>query len=402
MCRKWQRLAQVYLLGLVCCTPANKFLNGKETEVLGNGYSLKIIDNAQVFSVVTGINSLGDVIGLREETDPKTQVGAQKGFFRKAGKEQTVPVLSGYTNTEIQALSDNGFVVGYASRPIGNPQGSITAILWDSTSGKILDLGKPAGDVGSHAQDICADGSRITGYSTGANPARMRPCVWTWNREQSSWEVAVLPTLFEYNPFLMVSNVLISPNGKLIAACIVSQQLPSGGFEYELHIWEQNQDQEWVNRKVCDKEFRLKDLNNQGMITGAVNPTTANSIGKRPCWIDAQGNLHLIKLLPGDVSGEALGIDESGLIVGFSDDAHGPEGGPQAFVYRDGKTTPLSLPVGTQFSSALAINARGQIGGMLDVTFPAANNSANDDPIIKTLGFVWTPQPPTSANTKAK
>ncbi len=376
-------------------------ISAADFEISGEGFSVRLIDNSPTFSVITGINSHGAVIGLREQIDAKTQVGGQQGFYRKGETERIAPILEGYTNTEIQALSDTGQVIGYASRPIGNPKGSITAVVWDTSSGKITDLGKPMGDAGSHAQDICADGTRITGYASGSNPARLRPCVWTWNREQSTWDVDVLPTMFEYNPFLMTSNVLISPDGKRIAACIVSQQLPSGGFEYEVHIWEQDQDQAWVNRKVGAKEFRLKDMNNRGMIVGAVKPTSSNSINIRPCWVDEEGAMHLIKLFPDDVSGEALGIDESGTVVGFSDDPPGPDGGPQAFVYRDGLTKPLELPPKTQFSSAQAINSRGQIAGMMDVTIPQANKQEpNSEPIVKTLGFVWTPKAATTAKAK--
>ena len=376
-------------------------VTGDEFAISGEGFSVRMFDNSPTFSVVTAINSHGAVIGLREQIDAKTQVGGQIGFYRNGTTERAVPILEGYTNTEIQALSDTGMVVGYASRPIGNPRGSITAVAWDSSTGKITDLGKPMGDTGSHAQDICADGTRITGYASGSNPARLRPCVWTWNREQATWDVSVLPTMYEYNPFLMTSNVLISPDGQRIAACIVSQQLPGGGFEYEVHVWQQDQDQAWVNRKVCAKEFRLKDINNRGMIVGAVNPTTSNNISLRPCWVDEQGALHLIKLFPGDVSGEALGIDESGTVVGFSDDPPGPDGGPQAFIYRDGLTKQLELPPQTHFSSAQAINSHGQIGGMMDVTIPPANKQEpNSEPIVKTLGFVWTPKPVTTAKDK--
>ena len=49
----------------------------------------------------------------------------------------------------------------------------------------------------------------------------------------------------------------------------------------------------------------------------------------------------------------------------MSDDPHGGEGGPQAFIWREGVVEPLKLLKGTVDSSAMAINQEGAIAGFM-------------------------------------
>ncbi|HKO05962.1 MAG TPA: hypothetical protein VJW51_14490 [Candidatus Acidoferrales bacterium] len=112
-------------------------------------------------------------------------------------------------------------------------------------------------------------------------------------------------------------------------------------------------------------------INNHGVVVGF-----ANSLPD----IDSSGNLELtfhafvwtkatgmvdLKTLPGDAISEATGVNEAGQIVGVSYGAGFSH--PRAFIYENGKMTPLdslSLP-GTALQLAITgdINDRGEITG---------------------------------------
>jgi uncharacterized membrane protein len=355
-------------------------------------YNLKVFDNSDSYSQAIAINSGGDVIGVREMSDDQS-VYFQEYFYIAGDQQQIVPRLEGYTNIEITALSESGTAVGYASRPMGHPDGSLIAVAWDSSSGDLTNLGRLPGDASSHAQDISADDKRITGYSTGSSPSRMLPCVWDWDSASKTWLPEALPVTHELNPFLLSSRVLISPDGRYVAACITAEIVDSVQYDSCLVVWEEEPAGTWKRRQVSEEQLYLKDINNKGEMAAAYS-----SLGTRqPCHMGLDGELTLIDLLAGDVSGEACGINEEGQVVGFSNDPGGPEGGPVAFVWAKGVTTPLPMPSGSHFSSAYAINNLGQIAGLVDIILPesAVPERSTAPPEVtpneKTLAFVWTP-----------
>ncbi len=381
---------------VVACSPLHS--QGDSVTVRqeqGEDFTLDILDNSPTFSQALAINASGEMFGMREVVDESGNVFSQENFYFDGQKTIKPPLLEGFTNIELAALSDTGLVVGYVSRPIGHPDGSLAGIVWDAKSGKLTRLMPVQGDTACQAQDISADGQRITGYSNGSEPARLRPCVWSWNQASMSWEVETLSVLQDYNPYTMTSQVMISPDGARVAACITVQEYPNSQFDSSLFMWEKL-GEEWKRRLVSDEQMAIRDMNNQGEIAAIYTGKT----GRDPCFIDASGKLTLIGTFAGDVSGEARGINAAGTVVGFSDDPNGPEGGPQAFVWNAGKSRALKLPEGTVYSSAFAINDRGQIAGLLDVVMgdqnsgkpPSADATDIEEPIVKTLAFRWTPK----------
>lgn len=390
---------------------------GERTQVRqeqGEGFTLDIIDNSATFSQALAINASGQMFGIREVVDESGNIFSQENFFFDGQKVTKLPLLKDFTNVEVAALSDTGLIVGYASRPIGNPAGSLTGVVWDSTTGEMTRLMPFPGDTASQAQDISADGRRISGYTNGSQPARLRPCVWNWNPEKNSWDAELLSVLQDFNPYTMTSGVMISPDGLRVSTCITVEELPNGQFDSSLFQWEWADDQ-WTRRLVSDEQMVVRDMNNRGEIAATYTGRT----GRDPCFIDPQGKLTRIGTFAGDVSGEARGINADGTVVGFSDDPNGPEGGPQAFIWKKGKSQALKLPADTVFSSAFGINDRGQIAGLLDVIVSttdgkqsAAKGSKSDgrkeadaqdtsgdktaeqdaEPEVKTLAFRWTPQ----------
>ena len=112
------------------------------------------------------------------------------------------------------------------------------AFVWNADSGRMERLNALDGATACHAFDISADGRVVVGYSTGLN--RMVPCVWERGGADQRWHVTQLPTIHEYNPFLLSSRVVISDNGRRIAACLTVRIVPAAipNCESEVFEWQ--------------------------------------------------------------------------------------------------------------------------------------------------------------------
>ena len=391
------RIPQIALLGIIpwlcACADApgqaDAADRGVSPRVVESGpeYQLEVLDNSDTFSQAIGIDAHGNLLGSREVADPSGTIFSEECFYVDARGTVALPKLPDFSNVVYQEISDTGRAVGYASRPVGHPEGSLRAVVWDRATGRITSLGALPGDVSSHAQSISADGKRIAGYSTGSEPARLRPCVWTFDDAAERWQAEPLSVLLDNNPYIVSSGVRISPDGTKVAACITVEELSPFIVDSSVFLWEWS-GAAWERRALSDEQMYIHAMNDRGEMAG----TIVDRGVPQPCHIDGSGAVTRIALLEGDVSGAAHGIDASGTVVGFSDDPQGPTGGPRAFTWKDGRTTPLPLPETTEFSSAFAINDRGQVAGLLDVELP--DPDGGDEPLVKTLAFRWTPQAP--------
>jgi len=356
------------------------FLAASTCRVCAEERPITLIDNSVGISQVVGLNSHGQIVGKKEiQAEP---LGLRQiPYFHSDNVEVRLEVLDKYTNIEPEALSDSGHVVGYVSRPIGHPDGSQQAFVWDSTTHRTTGLGMLPGDRGSHALDINSDGSIIVGYSTGANPARMVPCVW--EKIDHGWGCALLQTIHQYNPTLLASRVVVSDDGRQIAACItvgiVEGEIPL--FHNALYVWQRLDEGNWERRHVRDGSYRLAGINNHGMLAGSC----VVKAHRRAFVFDPADGFQLLELLEGDESGQALALNNEGTVVGYSDDPYGPVGGPQAFAWSRGEMSAIQFPVPTLYSSAQAINDRGQIGGFLE-TKPEAEYESGS-----LVSFILTP-----------
>ena len=322
-------------------------------------YEVRSIKNSESFSQAIAVNAKLEILGTREIID--SGVGTVKNFFRSGETETEIGVPKGFTNIEVQALSDSSLVVGYVSRPIGSAGGSIHAFAWDGNKRNLVLLPTLPGDLSAHAQDVSADGTRVSGYSIGNNPPRMRPCVWQWNGPKETWECTVLTTIQDRNPFLQASHVIISPDGKRVAACITEREISEFIVDSSLHVWESDSQGQWIRRKISDEQMAIKDMNDKGDMVGSI----IEGVASVACRMGLDGKLEKYSPLPNDESTIAYGINNAGVIVGMSDDPHGADGGPQAVLFQAGKTLPLPLPKDTVDSSALAINQAGVIAGLI-------------------------------------
>ena len=342
-------------------------------------FKLRKISNSKTFSQANAINSRLEVIGIREVTEGPFM--RTKCFFRNGEDEAEIRAHREFTNLDAFAISDSGLVVGYVSRTFRSEGGSVRAFVWDSRTKEMTLLDPLPSDAVCHAQDISADGNLISGYSIGSLPARARPCVWEWSQQNKKWGVQELSTIIPNSPFLQASQVIISPDGKRIAACITEEQISDMIFNSSLFVWERTGSLDWQRRKISDEQPKLKDMNNSGTMVGCDFP---NGI-KRACYVELSGEIVIMELLPGNDSSEANGITNSGVIVGTCENKSRETGGPTAFVFRKGVVEPLVLPTNTVHSSALGINQEEAICGYIlqDTGDDAAINAFIRIPVKK-------------------
>lgn len=341
--------------------------------------TVQLIDNSVGFSQVIDLNESGNVLGTREVTVEPSGL-ATEPYYWQDNRQLKIKLLAGYTNIAPQALSDTGLVVGYATRFVGNPAGNMQAFLWDVATDQPLSLETLPGYRTSHACSVNRKGTVISGYVVGADPPRMMPCVW--ERIDGNWKNTVLPTTHQFNPSLASSRVLVSPDGSQIAACITSSGRagPLVSSHRSLCVWKLQGDGSWEPSEVYQASLRLSAINDRGMIAGS---RTVKTVRRAFAWDPVHG-FQMLGLLEGDESAEALDVNDKGLVVGYSDDPHGPTGGPQAFIWKDGKLLALEFPVPTLYSSATTVTDSGMIGGFLQ-TLPDNEREAS-----KILSFVFS------------
>lgn len=332
------------------------------------GWQLKIVNNSPTMSQALGMNSSGSIVGVKEHHSDMRQVY----FFCDKDICKDMPIPKGFSNVEAAAVSDTDLVVGRTTKAIGSG-GSLQAVVWSPKQAEIKLLPKPEGDGLADACDIAANGKRISGYATG--PERLRPVVWEWDETKSAWQVETLPTDHAYNPYLMSSQLVISPDGNTIAGCCTEGFLPDGTLDSALYVWTRV-DGKWTRKLVTPEQMYVKAINNKGQIVGSVY----GSQGRQPCVVTTDGKVKMLELLEGDVSGEARDINDESVIVGWSDDPAGPDGSPMPCTWNvDGKVTQVKVSQ-LEFGMLFAINAKGQIAGTAGViTKPATSDKANDE-----------------------
>lgn len=297
--------------------------------------------------IATGINSRGDVVGfewIESKKDPG--VVEQVPFFASGKAITYLPLLAGYTATFPAAVSGDGIVVGYVGKPA--PPGRVPlrhqAFVWDAKSG-IRGLGLLADDFVSFGCDITADSRRICGFSVGDN--RMRACIW--DKDGTGWKGFALPHTFN----LSTSFVAMSDDGKFVASldgekpCLWSEREPGG--------WSQ----EFIGGPGS---LAPCSVNNSGMVVGVCH--SLEGPNHAVIWVRDRG-LKQLEIPKGYVNAEANAVNNEGVVVGMVDGPPGSKIGPNAFVYESGQLR-LMDEGGPFFTSATAINDRGQVAGVVD------------------------------------
>lgn len=323
--------------------------------------NLQLIDNSPALSQAIDINLHGQIIGRKDVEIPKVGF-MEQSFFWDGQRELAMPSLDDYTNMQATALADTGLVAGYAARAVGSGAGNIEACLWNTADDTIAGLGQLEGHRSSHAFDISADGTVVVGYSSGRDPATMVPVVW--ERQGDQWQCGRLPTIHDFNPYLLTGRVVVSGDGSKIAACITVRIVDrpiAKLYESSTFLWQRDESGTWNREALSDHQLRLGDINDAGMLTGSCLVDRA----RRGFVITSQREFRLLEPLEGDESSGGTDVNNDGTVVGYSDDPHGPEGGPTAFVWKGGDVERLDIPGDPYFSWAAAINDAGDIAGYL-------------------------------------
>ena len=296
----------------------------------------------------TGINERGEIVGF-DSVEDKARPGVidQVPFFARGKELIHLPLLDGYTSTFTAALSDDGLVVGTATRPVvpgKDRKFNTLAITWDPGRG-IRGVGVAEDDLNSFATGITRDGRRISGYTVG--PDRIRACVW--DREGEGWRITVLP----HAARLGSNTVAISGDGRFVAA--VDGAAPC--------LWSRDASGKWTRESIGDAGTLVpRSVNNAGAVVGV--RFTTDGLTHAVAW-SRSGGIRLLPKPEGYVRSEALSINNQGVIVGMIDGPNASKTGPNAFAEEGGRLRILDEG-GPNFASATAINDHGQVAGVME------------------------------------
>ncbi len=312
------------------------------------------------YHTVRDLNSPGLILEEREVVEP-SGVSTLTPFLRQQDRSRPLPIPEDFTHREVYRLSDSGMAVGFASRPMGHPQGSQRACVWDAASGRVELLELPDSYRGSCAFDINAQGTTISGFLTGRDPPRLLPCVW--RREPTVWRCTPLSVLQPFNPLLSSGHVVLSDNGQQVAASLVVESIGDDLPYYVNHlfVWQKQANDSWSRRRVAKQAVHVANINNAGLVVGR----TTERGHRRAFVYDPQRGAITLPPLAGDVNCQATDVNNRGTVIGWSDDPPGPEGGTQAFLWRNGQQSLLPLPPEAVYSSVETITDEERVGGWL-------------------------------------
>jgi uncharacterized membrane protein len=307
-----------------------------------------VITPKNIGIVATGINERGEIVGFEWVEDKKIAgVINEAPIFAQGKKITYLPLLEGYTATFPAAVSDDGVVVGRASKP-APPNVRVPlrnqGFVWDAKTG-MRGLGVLEGDLASVACGITRDGRRICGWSLGEN--RIRACVW--DKTDTSWKAVAMPM----HDQLTSQTVAISGNGKQVASIDGTVAC----------LWTQGADGNW-SRRVISRPGALapRSVNNSGMVVGVrseLNGQTHAVVHSR------ETGYKQLQEPEGYVNSQANAVNNEGIVVGQMDGPGGSRIGPNAFVYENGRLRVLDEG-GGQLTAATAINDHGQVAGVFE------------------------------------
>ena len=196
-----------------------------------------------------------------------------------------------------------------------------------------------------------------------------------WQLRDGQWNCDAFPTIFEFNPYLQIGRIVVSGDGHKVAAGL-TVKVVKGRFRDQQQtatfVWERvrksaetsKEFSTWKRSQASPMQLRLGDINNRGEITGSC------LVGekRRAVYVSTDRKLQVLEPLGQLDNAEGIDINNDGYIVGYSDEP-GPDGGPTAFIWHEGKIQPLGFPDAPAFSWANAINKNGDIAGYLTPAF---------------------------------
>lgn len=316
--------------------------------------TLHAFRNSVGLTEVLAISDAGTLLGRREKLTSVRSL-RQHPFLRRDGKDEELPIPSGFTSIDVFGLSEAGSVVGYTTRPIGHPNGSQRAVVWSNGAPTVLPVAAGYRDAVGH--DMDAAGSLVTGIQLGRDPPRIVPCVW--HRTDDQWQVSLLETPVAYNPLLSTARVVMSPNGKRIAASLVASE--QGAIRsYALYFFERR-DESWIGRPIVERAVHLADLNDAGTAVGRILFER-----NRRAFVVQNEQGRLLPIPEGHVSSYATSVNAHDQIVGHSSEPRGPHAELSACLWHNSRNLHvLRFSDSIDSSTALAISNSSTVAGQL-------------------------------------
>ncbi len=316
------------------------------------------------FREVLDVSVRGDRLEQQEMADADSLIVLKSRIHAHDDQDdvlQSLRVPADFTNADAFRVSDNGHVVGTATRPVGSSEGNQRGFVLKLRQDVGELLAPPPSYRGSTASDITADGSTVCGLVIGRNPPRVQPALW--HQREGKWICKLLPIDVIYNPFLVTGRVAISDDGQRVVATIMtkSELDLTKTIRNRLCQWKRQADGGWSRRVLSDHAVHVADVNDNGMVVGRITRR-----GRRRGYIfSPERGPHILEPFPGDHNAEATAVNNRDIVVGVSDDPPGPEGGTEAFVWQRGTMTRIDFPGDEIFSSARTILDDGRVGGWL-------------------------------------
>jgi probable HAF family extracellular repeat protein len=265
----------------------------------------------------------------------------------KTGGMTNLGKLGGYDGSVGQGINDQDQVAGSLMRAVGTSFGAFLspahACIWQN--GKPQDLGVLSGEPASEGLGINNAG-QVVGDSDG------HAFLWTAGGANGD------PTNPQMLPLGIDGEAVGINNATSVQVVGVIFNGGPSGTNYRAFVWQNGVTQD-LGTLTGGLDSAAAAINDSGWIVG----WSDNSAGDSHAFLDIAGTMQDLGTLGGTGSG-AYGINGSGLVVGSSDTA---ASGLHAFIYTSGTMQDLNglIPAGSGWvlESANGINTSGQITG---------------------------------------
>jgi probable HAF family extracellular repeat protein len=309
---------------------------------------------------VGGVNNKGWVDFTAIQPD-----GTVHATLWRKGRKTDLGTLGGPNSTAFFGPSEKGQVVGIAETSTKDPLGEdfclygtnliCLGFVWQN--GKMTPLStlggnnSYVGDINNRGQ-VAGQAENTTHDPTCVGPQvlQAKPVIW------EKGEIRELPTVAD-DPDGFASS--INDNGQVVGSsgdCVV-------GSASTLHalLWHEEGDVKDLGN-LGGTLNQAVGINNIGQVVGG-STLTGDATPHAFLWTEDNGMKDL-GTLPGDFGSFAFSINDSGQVVGFSNDVNG---NLRPFLWQDGVMTDLNAVIPAGFPLFLLwgsdINSRGEIAG---------------------------------------
>jgi probable HAF family extracellular repeat protein len=287
-------------------------------------------------TTAVGINAAGTVIANSRPNGPSDVIP----LIWSNGS--IVPInIPGDRNPTVSAINDSGSVVGHL-RPGGGDQ--VIGFVRDAAGERDL-LG--VGGVDAIANDINNQGEIVgTAFHTDGSTQAV---IWRKGK----------PSEIDVEPGFYGSAVAINQRGDVLGKHMPAY--PGDPNVYKGFVWSNGKVIDLPTVGVMDGvpySSSIPDaINDSGEVAGRLG--VSSNQYQAAIWINGQATD--LGTLPGDVTSEATAVNDSGMVVGFSEGKNGT----RPFIYQNGKMSLLddllTPDSDMKLSAAIAINNSGQI-----------------------------------------